>query len=131
MMQEDKQRTYEVEKVSPEDDPPHLDNSSSNKDEVPTPEAGMEFSSEQQVRQFYRSYAQRLGFGISKVSCKNGDDDGKQKYFSLGCSKNGKTKSTTKPSYHGRLSVSTKTDCSVKLKSMLPLWMMVLASSLP
>ncbi|KAL3534044.1 hypothetical protein ACH5RR_007565 [Cinchona calisaya] len=72
----------------------------------------MEFSYEEHVRHFYRSYAQRLGFGISKISCKNGDD-GKQNYFSLTCSKNGRTKSTAKHPYYRR--PSTKTDCKAKI----------------
>ncbi|KAL3534052.1 hypothetical protein ACH5RR_007573 [Cinchona calisaya] len=81
-------------------------------DEAITPEIGMEFSSEEHVRHFYMSYAQRLGFGISKISYKNGDD-GKQNYFSLACSKNGRTKSTTKHPYYRR--PSTKTDCKAKI----------------
>ncbi|KAG6518896.1 hypothetical protein ZIOFF_022377 [Zingiber officinale] len=61
------------------------DSSSSNT--VDAPQVGMYFSSEEEVRAFYKSYAQGLGFGISKLGSKKGDD-GQIKYFSFGCSKN-------------------------------------------
>ncbi|KAG6519161.1 hypothetical protein ZIOFF_022650 [Zingiber officinale] len=64
------------------------DSSSSNT--LDTPQVGMYFSSEEEIRSFYKSYAQGLGFGISKLVSKKGDD-GQIKYFSFGCSKNGKT----------------------------------------
>ncbi|KAG6495369.1 hypothetical protein ZIOFF_043172 [Zingiber officinale] len=62
------------------------DSSSSNG--VDIPQIGMCFSAEEEVRDFYKSYAQGLGFGISKLGSKKGDD-GQLKYFSFGCSKNG------------------------------------------
>ncbi|KAG6487966.1 hypothetical protein ZIOFF_056705 [Zingiber officinale] len=61
------------------------DSSSSNG--VDTPQVGMCFSAEEEVRDFYKSYAQILGFGIAKLGSKKGDD-GQLKYFSFGCSKN-------------------------------------------
>ncbi|KAG6526713.1 hypothetical protein ZIOFF_016714 [Zingiber officinale] len=54
---------------------------------VDTPQVGMYFSYEE-VHDFYKSYAQGLGFGISKLGSKKGDDD-QLKYFSFECSKNG------------------------------------------
>ncbi|KAG6534767.1 hypothetical protein ZIOFF_008670 [Zingiber officinale] len=65
------------------------DSSSSNG--VDTPQVGMCFSAEEEVRDFYKSYAQILGFGIAKLGSKKGDD-GPLKYFSFGCSKNVFTK---------------------------------------
>ncbi|KAG6495979.1 hypothetical protein ZIOFF_043816 [Zingiber officinale] len=53
-----------------------------------TPQVGIHFSYEEEARDFYKSYAQGLGFGISKMHSKKGDDD-QQKYFSFGFSKNG------------------------------------------
>ncbi|KAG6534158.1 hypothetical protein ZIOFF_008043 [Zingiber officinale] len=40
-----------------------------------TPQIGMYFSFEEEVRAFYKSYAQGLGFGISKLGSKKGNDD--------------------------------------------------------
>ncbi|KAG6535258.1 hypothetical protein ZIOFF_000226 [Zingiber officinale] len=54
------------------------DSSSSNT--LDTPHVGMYFSSEEEVRAFYKSYVQGLGFGISKLGSKKGDD-GQIKYF--------------------------------------------------
>ncbi|KAL3530236.1 hypothetical protein ACH5RR_009558 [Cinchona calisaya] len=79
--------------------------------EINVPEVQMMFSSEK-VRKFYNSYAQHIGFSIAKISTKNGVD-GTQKYFSLGCSKNDKTASTSKYSFYPR--PSTKTNCNAKI----------------
>ncbi|KAG6538430.1 hypothetical protein ZIOFF_003551 [Zingiber officinale] len=85
------------------------DSSSSNT--LDTPQVGMYFSSEE-VRAFYKSYAQGLGFGISKLGSKKGDDD-QIKYFSFGCSKNGKTVPRVKNSFYPR--ACSKTDCKAKI----------------
>ncbi|XP_042396465.1 protein FAR-RED IMPAIRED RESPONSE 1-like [Zingiber officinale] len=86
------------------------DSSSSNT--LDTPQVGMYFSSEEEVRAFYKSYAQGLGFGISKLGSKKGDD-GQIKYFSFGCSKNGKTVPKVKNSFYPR--ACSKTDCKAKI----------------
>ncbi|XP_042460360.1 protein FAR1-RELATED SEQUENCE 6-like [Zingiber officinale] len=86
------------------------DSSSSNT--VDAPQVGMYFSSEEEVRAFYKSYAQGLGFGISKLGSKKGDD-GQIKYFSFGCSKNGKTVPRVKNSFYPR--ACSKTDCKAKI----------------
>ncbi|XP_059640286.1 protein FAR1-RELATED SEQUENCE 6-like [Cornus florida] len=81
-------------------------------DEGEKPKAGMVFYSEEEVRNFYNNYAQRLGFGVTKISVKNGND-GKSRYFSLACAQHGKSVSTAKDSYHPR--PSTKTNCKAKI----------------
>ncbi|XP_042460880.1 protein FAR-RED IMPAIRED RESPONSE 1-like [Zingiber officinale] len=86
------------------------DSSSSNG--VDTPQVGMCFSAEEEVRDFYKSYAQILGFGIAKLGSKKGDD-GPLKYFSFGCSKNGKTAPRVKNSFYPR--PCSKTDCKAKI----------------
>ncbi|KAG6531005.1 hypothetical protein ZIOFF_004775 [Zingiber officinale] len=64
------------------------DSSSSNT--LDTPHVGMYFSSEEEVRAFYKSYVQGLGFGISKLGSKKGDD-GQIKYFHSDALKMGST----------------------------------------
>ncbi|KAG6504493.1 hypothetical protein ZIOFF_036827 [Zingiber officinale] len=86
------------------------DSSSSNT--LDTPQVGMYFSSEEEARAFYKSYAQGLGFGISKLGSKKGDD-GQIKYYSFGCSKNGKTVPKVKNSFYPR--ACSKTDCKAKI----------------
>ncbi|KAG6470842.1 hypothetical protein ZIOFF_071922 [Zingiber officinale] len=77
------------------------DSSSSNG--VDTPQVGMCFSAEEEVRDFYKSYAQSLGFGISKLGSKKGDD-GQLKYFSFGCSKNA-AKDVLKKAYYNMIAI--------------------------
>ncbi|CAL5392564.1 unnamed protein product [Camellia sinensis] len=81
-------------------------------DEIETPKAGMVFSSDEEIRNYYDNFARRQGFGVAKISSKSGDD-GRPKYFSLACARNGKTISTAKGSYHPR--PSTKTNCKAKI----------------
>ncbi|KAG6525466.1 hypothetical protein ZIOFF_015422 [Zingiber officinale] len=88
------------------------DPSTSSINEVKLPEIGMTFSSEEEVRIFYNSYAQNVGFGICKLGGRNGDD-GKQKYFSIGCAKNGRKVSQAKNILYSR--PSTKTNCKAKI----------------
>ncbi|KAG6510604.1 hypothetical protein ZIOFF_028629 [Zingiber officinale] len=86
--------------------------SPSTVEEVKLPEIGMIFSSEEEIRTFYNSYATSVGFGISKLGGRNGDD-GKQKYFSIGCAKNRKKVSQAKNALHPR--PSSKTNCKAKI----------------
>ncbi|KAG6536269.1 hypothetical protein ZIOFF_001320 [Zingiber officinale] len=88
------------------------DLSPSTVEEVKLPEIGMIFSSEEEIRTFYNSYATSVGFGISKLGGRNGDD-GKQKYFSIGCAKNRKKVSQAKNALHPR--PSSKTNCKAKI----------------
>ncbi|XP_042432680.1 protein FAR1-RELATED SEQUENCE 5-like [Zingiber officinale] len=96
------------------DNTDHVDQdpSPSTVEEVKLPEVGMIFSSEEEVRTFYNSYATNVGFGISKLGGRNGDD-GKQKYFSIGCAKNRKKVSQAKNVLHPR--PSSKTNCKAKI----------------
>ncbi|KAG6523367.1 hypothetical protein ZIOFF_013223 [Zingiber officinale] len=88
------------------------DPSTSSVNEVKLPEIGMTFSSEEEVRIFYNSYAQNVGFGTCKLGGRNGDD-GKQKYFSIGCAKNGRKVSQVKNILYPR--PDTKTNCKAKI----------------
>ncbi|KAG6523513.1 hypothetical protein ZIOFF_013374 [Zingiber officinale] len=90
----------------------NIDPSPSTAEKVKLPEIGMIFSSEEEVRTFYNSYATNAGFGISKLGGRNGDD-GKQKYFSIGCAKNRKKVSQAKNILHPR--PSSKTNCKAKI----------------
>ncbi|XP_042423585.1 protein FAR1-RELATED SEQUENCE 8-like [Zingiber officinale] len=76
----------------------------------------MTFISEDEVRNFYKSYAQNVGFGISKLGGKKGDD-GKQKYFCFGCGKSGKTVSQVKNALYPRPSI--KTNCKAKINVVI------------
>ncbi|KAK2394860.1 hypothetical protein QL285_056645 [Trifolium repens] len=45
----------------------------------------MVFSSKDELTEYYKSYAESIGFGVSKLSSKNGVDG--KKYFTLACSR--------------------------------------------
>ncbi|KAK9273408.1 hypothetical protein L1049_018218 [Liquidambar formosana] len=85
---------------------------SEERDEGVEPKVGMKFNSEEEVRTFYSKYATIQGFGIAKISVK-GDDEGKPKYFSLACSRNGNYVSTANSGFNPR--PSTKTGCKAKI----------------
>ncbi|XP_047318834.1 protein FAR1-RELATED SEQUENCE 8-like [Impatiens glandulifera] len=72
----------------------------------------MTFGSENEVREYYKSYAQFKGFSICKLGGRNGQD-GKQKWFSIACAKNGVFTSKGKNSLQVR--PSTKTNCKAKI----------------
>ncbi|KAG6488058.1 hypothetical protein ZIOFF_056816 [Zingiber officinale] len=92
------------------------DLSASSLNEVMIPKIDMTFISEDEVRNFYKSYAQNVGFGISKLGGKKGDD-GKQKYFCFGCGKSGKTVSQVKNALYPRPSI--KTNCKAKINVVI------------
>ncbi|XP_042410344.1 protein FAR1-RELATED SEQUENCE 6-like [Zingiber officinale] len=94
----------------------HQDLSPSSLNEVMIPKIGMTFLSEDEVRNFYKSYAQNVGFGIFKLGGKKGDDE-KQKYFCFGCAKSGKTVSQAKNVMYPR--PSTKTNCKAKINVVI------------
>ncbi|XP_047333206.1 protein FAR1-RELATED SEQUENCE 6-like [Impatiens glandulifera] len=85
---------------------------SSTSKSVNIPQLGMLFSSEEEVRAFYQSYAQNLGFGIKKQSSKKGED-GQLKYLCFGCAKEGKLVSKGNNAYNSRL--SSRTNCKAKI----------------
>ncbi|XP_059639492.1 protein FAR1-RELATED SEQUENCE 4-like [Cornus florida] len=81
-------------------------------DEVKKPVVGMVFCSEEQVRSYYNNYARSQGFGVIKVSAKNGSD-GKSRKFSLACAQYGKQKSIARDTFHPRPLI--KTNCKAKI----------------
>ncbi|XP_047326875.1 protein FAR1-RELATED SEQUENCE 8-like [Impatiens glandulifera] len=89
---------------------------SSTTNQVKTPQLGMLFSLENELRDFYKSYAQGVGFGICKQSSKKGND-GQQRYFCLGCSKQRKSISKGKNTFYPR--TSSRTDCKERINIMV------------
>ncbi|XP_004496070.1 protein FAR-RED IMPAIRED RESPONSE 1-like [Cicer arietinum] len=79
------------------------------------PRTGMTFSSEEEVTKYYTNYAKRMGFGIGKISSKNGDDG--RKYFTLACSCARKYVSTSKKRPH----LTSKTECRARLNACISL----------
>ncbi|GKV15771.1 hypothetical protein SLEP1_g26523 [Rubroshorea leprosula] len=76
----------------------------------------MAFSSEKEVYNFFISYAKKKGFGVTKKSVKK-VDDGQLKYYSLTCSKFGKSRSNAKRSFNPK--PSSKTGCKAKINVMV------------
>ncbi|KAG6533924.1 hypothetical protein ZIOFF_007802 [Zingiber officinale] len=101
--------------VNDNNDHVSTDLSPSSLNEVMIPKIGMTFISEDDVCNFYKSYAQNVGFDISKLGGKKGDD-GKQKYFCFGCAKSGKTISQAKNALYPR---PTKTNCKAKINIVI------------
>jgi hypothetical protein len=76
------------------------------------PKVGMKFSSEKELKLYYRWYAQQFGFGVSSRSSKN-NPDGSHKYVTLVCACYGKKQTDAinieKPN------LTTKTGCKGKV----------------
>ncbi|KAM3207862.1 hypothetical protein ACQJBY_062879 [Aegilops geniculata] len=53
------------------------------------PEVGMSFGTENEVREYYSTYAKAKGFGVTRRSS-NRDDNGQLKYLTFSCSRYGK-----------------------------------------
>jgi hypothetical protein len=58
------------------------------------PHVGMIFSTKDKLIEYYKNYARSIGFGVPKLSSKNGDDG--KKYFTLACSRGTKYVSKSK-----------------------------------
>jgi hypothetical protein len=58
------------------------------------PELGMTFDTENDVREYYTNYAKVKGFSVTRRSS-NKNDNGEVKYFTLCCSRHGKTESNS------------------------------------
>ncbi|XP_058744403.1 protein FAR1-RELATED SEQUENCE 4-like [Vicia villosa] len=90
------------------------------------PSVGMVFASEDEVTEYYKKYARHIGFGIAKISSKNGDDG--KKYFTLACSRArkyvSKSKNPLKPN------PITKTQCKARLNACIHLNGTVIVSSI-
>ncbi|KAL6551959.1 hypothetical protein OROGR_008113 [Orobanche gracilis] len=78
-------------------------------EEEPSP--GMKFSSEDEITRYYKNYARYRGFGVIKISSKNGDDG--KKYFTLACSRARKYVSNSKNLL--KPNPVTKTQCKARL----------------
>ncbi|XP_042972729.1 protein FAR1-RELATED SEQUENCE 5-like [Carya illinoinensis] len=65
-----------------------------DKDLVEESKEGMSFSSVEKVRAYYTKYAKQVGFGVTKRSSKVGDN-GKVRYFTLACVRQGTSTSTS------------------------------------
>ncbi|KAK7345047.1 hypothetical protein VNO77_15422 [Canavalia gladiata] len=63
--------------------------------DVPTPQDGMVFCSEDEVRSYYTKYANQEGFGIMTRTSRKGAD-GKVRYFILACSREGNRRTSKK-----------------------------------
>jgi hypothetical protein len=76
---------------------------------------GMKFSSEKELKLYYRRYAQQLGFGVSSRSSKS-NPDGSRKYVTLACAHYGKKQTDTinieKPNS------TTKTGCKARVNAV-------------
>jgi hypothetical protein len=79
------------------------------------PHVGMIFSSKDELTEYYKRYGQSMGFGVTKLTSKNGDD--RKKYFTLACSRGkkyvSKSKNLLKPN------PITKTQCKARLNACI------------
>ena len=81
------------------------------------PRIGMTFRSEEEVIRYYMNYANRVGFGVTKISSKNADDG--KKYFTLACNCARRYVSTSKnPS---KQYLTSKTQCRARLNACVAL----------
>uniref|UniRef100_A0ACD5URP8 Uncharacterized protein n=1 Tax=Avena sativa TaxID=4498 RepID=A0ACD5URP8_AVESA len=76
------------------------------------PELGMAFDTEDDVREYYKKYAKAKGFGVTRRSSHT-DDDGQLKYFTLSCSRYGKTQSNSKKLL--KPNPSARLECKAKI----------------
>ncbi|CAJ2653121.1 unnamed protein product [Trifolium pratense] len=77
----------------------------------------MIFSSKDELTEYYKSYARSIGFGVSKLNSKNGDDG--KKYFTLACSRG--TKYVSKSKNPLKPNPITKTECKARLNACISL----------
>ncbi|KAH8506699.1 hypothetical protein H0E87_013482 [Populus deltoides] len=84
--------------------------------EVETPKIGMVFASQEEVRDYYNRYAQRVGFGIMRRSSRC-DDDGRLTYIVLSCSQCGKDRGIPKSRFQWKQ--TSKTNCKAKINLVL------------
>ncbi|KAB5511168.1 hypothetical protein DKX38_030176 [Salix brachista] len=84
--------------------------------EVETPKIGMVFASQEEVRDYYHRYAQRVGFGIMRRSSRC-DDDGRLTYIVLSCSQCGKDRGIPKSRFEWKQ--TSKTNCKAKINLVL------------
>lgn len=80
------------------------------------PTNGMVFDDADAAISFYKSYAQKIGFGIIKRDSKK-NDDGKIRYFTLACSRQGMPQYTSKNTF--KPYPSTRSKCPAKVNFYL------------
>lgn len=80
------------------------------------PTKGMLFDSEDSASCFYESYARKMGFGVIKRGSKK-TDDGKVRYFTLACRRQGKAQYTSNNKF--RPNPSTRQQCPAKVNFYL------------
>ncbi|KAG6667028.1 hypothetical protein CIPAW_01G072300 [Carya illinoinensis] len=68
------------------------DGQDNNNETIEEPKIGMLFSTEEEVRSYYMKYAKHKGFGVRRRNSKQGDD-GKVRWFTLVCARQGTPKS--------------------------------------
>lgn len=86
----------------------------------------MKFFSKDQVTDYYINYARCMGFGISKISSKNGEDG--NKYFPLICSRARKYLSNSKNIL--KSNPISKTQCKARLNAWMSLDGAIIVSSM-
>ncbi|KAF5477044.1 hypothetical protein F2P56_003723 [Juglans regia] len=69
-----------------------IDEEPDNDDGVEEPKVGMTFSNEEEVWSYYMKYAKHKGFGVRRRNSRQ-SDDGKVRWFTLVCVRQGTTKS--------------------------------------
>ncbi|PUZ38986.1 hypothetical protein GQ55_9G241200 [Panicum hallii var. hallii] len=80
------------------------------------PTKGMQFDSEDDAVSFYKSYAKKTGFGVTKRGCKR-NEDGMVRYFTLTCSRQGKAQYTSKNTFKPNPSI--RMQCPAKVNFYL------------
>jgi hypothetical protein len=78
------------------------------------PTKGMLFDSKDDAINFYKNYAKKTRFGVTKRGCKK-NEDGKVRYFTLTCNRQGKAQYTSKDTFKPNPSTRMQ-ECSVQLK---------------
>uniref|UniRef100_A0A0D9Y6F5 FAR1 domain-containing protein n=1 Tax=Oryza glumipatula TaxID=40148 RepID=A0A0D9Y6F5_9ORYZ len=80
--------------------------------ELAEPKKGMVFDSLDDAFDFYKKYARKKGFAITKRSSRTGQDENIVQYFTLACSRQGKaqysSKNTLKPNPSIRMDSSSE-----------------------
>ena len=83
--------------------------------EKETPCDGMSFGSEKEITEYYKNYAERVGFGVKKISSKKGDEG--IMYFTLACSR--ARKYVSHPKNLLEPNPITQTQCKARLNACI------------
>ncbi|XP_042968128.1 protein FAR1-RELATED SEQUENCE 5-like [Carya illinoinensis] len=85
-------------------------------DGVEEPKVGMTFSSEEEVRSYYMKYAKQKGFGVRRRNSRQ-SEDGKVRWFTLVCARQGITKSRASNVLRPRQ--TERVGCKARVNSVL------------